>query len=190
MSDMNSDAKVRDLEHVLEEKEREVQMLRDSIHEYNKQNPVNEERIKGVERRVNELDGLLKGLMQEMLDIKACMQKISKSLDDGAVPVPKRVPRESKESGRYPPVVSPSAAAERKAASTAVAESNTKDSSKETLIIQPDGTMKPEIQSGEEMIVADHRTGRPAARRGDPRERKPLIFADDDDSIEIKRKNK
>ncbi len=189
MSGMNTDAKVRDLEHVLEEKEREVQMLRDSIHEYNTRNPVSEERIKGVEKRLNELDSLVKGLMEEMLDVKACLQKISKSLDENPVQVPKRVPRESKESRRYPPVVSPSAAAEMKA-SASESGSETEGSKREKLIIQPDGTMKPELQSGEEMIVADHRNGRPLGRRGDPRERKPLIYADDDDSIEIKRKNK
>lgn len=190
MSNMNSDAKVRDLEHVLEEKEREIQMLRDSIHEYNTRNPISEERMKGVEKRLNELDGLMKGLMEEMLDIKACMQKISKSLDEGVTSAPKRTPGESRESKRYPPVVSPSAAAERKA-SAAEAESEVAAKSREKLIIQPDGTMKPEVASGEEMIVADHRNGRPLGRRGDPRERKPLIYADDDDdSIEIKRKNK
>lgn len=186
MSDMNSDAKTRDLEHVLEEKEREIQMLRDSIHEYNERNPVSEERIKGVEKRINELDGLMKGLMGEMLDVKACLQKISKSIDDGSATVPKRTPRESR---RYPPVVSPSAAAERKASATE-AETPEPAPKKEKLIIQPDGTMKPEVQSGEEMIVADHRnSGRSAGRRGDPKESKPLIYADDDDSIEIKRKN-
>lgn len=58
------------------------------------------------------------------------------------------------------------------------------------MIIQPDGTMQPEERSGEEMIVADHRnSGRSAGRRGDPKESKPLIYADDDDSIEIKRKS-
>jgi len=187
MSDMNSDAKIRDLEHDLEEKEREVQMLRESIHEYNTRNPVSEERMKGVEKRINELDGLMKGLMEEMLDIKACMQKISKSLDEGEIPAPRRAQRGAKESRRYPPVVSPSAAAEKKAST---AEVTGAEASKETMIIQPDGTMKPEVQSGEEMIVADHRSGRSPGRRGDPREKKPLIYADDDDdSIEIKRKN-
>ncbi|WP_048151584.1 hypothetical protein [Methanolacinia paynteri] len=185
MSDMNSDAKVRDLEHVLEEKEREIQMLRDSIHEYNERKPVGEERIKSIEKRINEIDGLMKGLMEEMLDVKACLQKISKSIDEDSANIPKRTPRESR---RYPPVVSPSANAERKAA---VAEAAAPPAPKEKkMIIQPDGTMQPEERSGEEMIVADHRnSGRSAGRRGDPKESKPLIYADDDDSIEIKRKS-
>lgn len=189
MSGMNTDAKIRDLEHDLEDKEREIQMLRESIHEYNTRNPVSDERMKDVEKRINELDGLMKGLMGEMLDVKACLQKISKSLDEGEIPAPRRAQRETRESRRYPPVVSPSAAAERKA-SAAGADAEASKSSKETMIIQPDGTMKPEVQSGDEMIVADHRSGRSPGRRGDPREKKPLIYADDDDdSIEIKRKN-
>lgn len=190
MSGKNTDAKIRDLEHGLEEKEREIQMLRDSIHEYNARNPVSDERMNGVEKRINELDGLVKGLMNEMLDVKACLQKISKSIDEDDIPVVHKVQRETRESRRYPPVVSPSAAAERKSSNTEK-EAETSQSSKETLIIQPDGTMKPEVQSGEEMIVADHRSGRSPGRRGDPREKKPLIYADDDDdSIEIKRKDR
>lgn len=190
MSDMNTDAKFRDLEHELEEREREIQMLRDSIHDLNNLNPVSEERIKGMENRINEVDGLVKGLMQEMLDVKACLQKISKSLDVDGVPASRKLARESKESRRYPPVVSPGAAAERKASASSLPEAEPAPS-KEVLIIQPDGTMKPEVPRGEDMIVADHRNSRQQpGRRGDPREKKPLIYADDDDSIEIKRKNR
>jgi hypothetical protein len=64
------------------------------------------------------------------------------------------------------------------------------------MIIQPDGTMKRETKVGDDMIVADHRGGRtmgngtrrPGER--DPIDRKPLIYADDDDTVEIKRRKK
>ncbi|MDD3407907.1 MAG: hypothetical protein PHP13_07480 [Methanomicrobium sp.] len=189
-----SDARIRDLEHIVEEKEREIQMLRDSIHEFNNSNPVGEERVLRIERELKEIDGLVRGLTAEMLDLKACVQKLSKSLDE------KPVARKSDEikSKSYPVVESPKMVADRKSVEKARSASpeEPKEEQQEVLIIQPDGTMRREAKFGEDMIIADHRSGRISAngsrRPGerDPIDRKPLIYADDDDTVEIKRKRK
>ncbi|MDD3977303.1 hypothetical protein L1994_07945 [Methanomicrobium antiquum] len=191
-----SDAKIRDMEHIIEEKEREIQMLRDSIHEYNNINPVNEERVIQIERDLKEIDGLIRGLTAEMLDLKACVQKLSKSMDEK--PVRKTDDIKSK---NYPTVESPKVVAERKTAEKSLLSNSSKveeeEEPEEALIIQPDGTMKRETKFGDEMIVADNRGGRvgtnlkrrPGER--DPIDRKPLIYADDDDdTVEIKRKRR
>ena len=82
MDTVNSDAKLRDLEHIVQEKEREIQMLRENIHNYNASNPVSEERIIKLEREVKEIEGLVRGLTAEMLDLKAWVQKLAKSVED------------------------------------------------------------------------------------------------------------
>ena len=191
MSDMNSDPKTRDLEHELDEKEREIQMLRDSIHDFNSINPVSDERAKTIERRLDELESLVKGLTQEVLDVKACLKNISKSIGEDVPVHGHRGSGSGKGPGpkRYPPVVAPGAAADKRVAEVAEIEEE-QPKRKEKLIMQPDGTMKKEIQSGDEMIIADNRPRQASSgRRSDPLERKPLIYAEEDDSIEIKRKN-
>ncbi|MBN2734904.1 MAG: hypothetical protein JXQ82_08635 [Methanomicrobiaceae archaeon] len=195
MDARDNGAKIRDLEHIIEEKEREIQMLRESIHEYNNSNPVSEERILAIERNLKEIDGLVRGLTAEMLDLKACIQKISKNSDEK---ISIKRTEESK-AKNYPVVESPKIIAERKSAEkarSAAREEPEPEAAEEVLIIQPDGTMKREVKVGDDMIVADHRGGRsmgngmrrPGER--DPIDRKPLIYADDDDTVEIKRRKK
>ena len=193
----DSGAKIRDLEHIMEEKEREIQMLRDSIHEYNNSNPVDEDRIVAIERDLKEINGLVRGLTAEMLDLKACVQKLSKVSDEN--PVIRKW--EDPKSKNYPVVESPKVVAERKSAEKArpaPVEEKVANLPEEVLIMQPDGTIQREAKAGDDMIIADHRTGRmtgngntrrPGER--DPIDRKPLIYADDDnDTIEIKRRRK
>lgn len=197
MDTVNSDAKLRDLEHIVQEKEREIQMLRENIHNYNASNPVSEERIIKLEREVKEIEGLVRGLTAEMLDLKAWVQKLAKTVEDE--PVDRRtVVSEKSDKGRdYPVVESPRVAAERRSAEKArsapaapVQEIVEEKKDNEVLIIQPDGTMKREEKFGEDMIVADHRASarQPRVSGGREPDRKPLIYADDDDAVEVKRR--
>jgi len=187
----DSSARIRDLEHTVGEKEREIEMLKDSVKEMNGANPVSDERVKSLERQVNEIDGMVRGLTAEMLDLKAWIQKLSKSLEEKAA-IKKKEPVAVKERKNYPDVEKPVDVAVKKTEDNRRREE--KEKAEEVLIIQPDGTMKPERMKGDGMIIADHRGGRGPVRRGgerDPRDRKPLIYADDeDDSIEITKKRK
>ena len=198
MDTVNSDAKLRDLEHLVQEKEREIQMLRENIHNYNVSNPVSEERMVKLEREVKEIEGLVRGLTAEMLDLKAWVQKLAKAVEEE--PAEKRVVSSDKaDKGReYPVVESPKVAAERRSAEKArsapvvqeVEEKPAEDEDEEVLIIQPDGTMKREAKFGEDMIVADHRAAarQPRVSGGREADRRPLIYADDDDAVEVKRR--
>ncbi len=198
MDTVNSDAKLRDLEHLVQEKEREIQMLRENIHNYNVSNPVSEEMMVKLEREVKEIEGLVRGLTAEMLDLKAWVQKLAKAVEEE--PAEKRVVSSDKaDKGReYPVVESPKVAAERRSAEKArsapavqeVEEKPADDKDEEVLIIQPDGTMKREAKFGEDMIVADHRAAarQPRVSGGREADRRPLIYADDDDAVEVKRR--
>ncbi|WP_042705077.1 hypothetical protein [Methanomicrobium mobile] len=198
MDTVNTDAKIRDLEHIVQEKEREIQMLRENIHNYNVSNPVSEERMVKLEREVKEIEGLVRGLTAEMLDLKAWVQKLAKAVEED--PAEKRAASSEKaEKGReYPVVESPKVAAERRSAEKArsapvvqeVEEKPAEDEDEEVLIIQPDGTMKREAKFGEDMIVADHRAAarQPRVSGGREADRRPLIYADDDDAVEVKRR--
>ncbi|MBP5083713.1 MAG: hypothetical protein J6104_05735 [Methanomicrobium sp.] len=198
MDTVNTDAKIRDLEHIVQEKEREIQMLRENIHNYNVSNPVSEERMVKLEREVKEIEGLVRGLTAEMLDLKAWVQKLAKAVEED--PAEKRAASSEKaEKGReYPVVESPKVAAERRSAEKArsapvvqeVEEMPAEDEDEEVLIIQPDGTMKREAKFGEDMIVADHRASarQPRVSGGREADRRPLIYADDDDAVEVKRR--
>ncbi len=198
MDTVNTDAKIRDLEHIVQEKEREIQMLRENIHNYNVSNPVSEERMVKLEREVKEIEGLVRGLTAEMLDLKAWVQKLAKAVEED--PAEKRAASSEKaEKGReYPVVESPKVAAERRSAEKArsapvvqeVEEKPVEDEDEEVLIIQPDGTMKREAKFGEDMIVADHRAAarQPRVSGGREADRRPLIYADDDDAVEVKRR--
>lgn len=198
MDIVNTDAKIRDLEHIVQEKEREIQMLRENIHNYNVSNPVSEERMVKLEREVKEIEGLVRGLTAEMLDLKAWVQKLAKAVEED--PAEKRAASSEKaEKGReYPVVESPKVAAERRSAEKArsapvvqeVEEMPAEDEDEEVLIIQPDGTMKREAKFGEDMIVADHRAAarQPRVSGGREADRRPLIYADDDDAVEVKRR--
>ena len=198
MDTVNTDAKIRDLEHIVQEKEREIQMLRENIHNYNVSNPVSEERMVKLEREVKEIEGLVRGLTAEMLDLKAWVQKLAKAVEED--PAEKRAASSEKaEKGReYPVVESPKVAAERRSAEKArsapvvqeVEEKPAEDEDEEVLIIQPDGTMKREAKFGEDMIVADHRASarQPRVSGGREADRRPLIYADDDDAVEVKRR--
>ncbi|MBP5475922.1 MAG: hypothetical protein J6X83_06740, partial [Methanomicrobium sp.] len=138
------------------------------------------------------------GLTAEMLDLKAWVQKLAKAVEED--PAEKRAASSEKaEKGReYPVVESPKVAAERRSAEKArsapvvqeVEEKPAEDEDEEVLIIQPDGTMKREAKFGEDMIVADHRAAarQPRVSGGREADRRPLIYADDDDAVEVKRR--
>ncbi|UUX93475.1 DUF7518 family protein [Methanoplanus endosymbiosus] len=189
--------------------EREVSEIKDA-------SPEHDERVKSLERQVNEMSGMVRGLTAEMLDLKAWIQKLSRSLDENGAdnknvdarrtaadnrrPVtdvrrPATDNRKEadaiKERRNYPVPEKPVDIAVKK--SEDVRRREEKERSEEVLIIQPDGTMKPERMKGDGMIIADNRGGHIPVRRAserDPRDRKPLIYADDDDAVEITKKRK
>jgi len=137
-----------------------------------------EERIERLERRAAEMEALVKGLTDEMLDMKAVVMKLKK--DQRPAPVIQAVPpapsrnnarSEEKEPGFQSGTTSPPTQPPRE---------------KITLKMQPDGTLAPVREMGEDIIIASPRDGRPRGRDGAERARGELIIADDAEPTEQK----
>ncbi|MDD1676852.1 MAG: hypothetical protein LUQ40_03850 [Methanomicrobiales archaeon] len=144
---------------------------------------MSEERISDLEGKMKELEALIKGLTDEMLDLKSILMKLSRRDDErrAAVPAP-RMPSEVTVRPRKP---------------TAVAEQPRQQQPKDTgemeLIMQTDGTLKPERRSeSNNFIVASARFNpnismRNKGNKGKISEEEPkkeasdLIYAVDED---------
>ncbi len=192
------DAKIKYLEHELEEKERVLEQLREVE---NAPAPVTEDgRVTTLERRVRELEAVVKGLTEEVLDLKALTLKLVKTADrfegqstaprpgagraNAATSQPSSAPtvlvrpRNVEKLGPLPFSLSRQPVAVDPAPASAVSSENM------DLIMQPDGTIKPELRHKNEYIIAPNgpqsqRQGiRPAGDRSG-RHVDAVIFADE-----------
>ncbi len=133
------DAIIRNLEHQLEEKEREIDMIRESA----TNTGVQDDRFMALEKRVVEMEVLVKGLTEELLDLKSIVRKLVKEEK-------RPVQRPQADPSDHILVRSPKPAAEpeERKPDPKEAEENT------VMIMQPDGTLKPEPPLGEGVIIA------------------------------------
>jgi len=174
-----SGARVEYLEYELKEREKEQKKMAEG-----EKNPqISEERIRDLEGKMKELEALIKGLTDEMLDLKSILMKLSHRDDErrAAMQPAPRMPSEVTVRPRRP---------------TAVAEQPRKPEAKDTgemeLIMQTDGTLKPERRSeSNNFIVASARfnpnIGMKGKGKGKITEEEPkkeasdLIYAVDED---------
>ncbi|HJJ97262.1 MAG TPA: hypothetical protein O0X38_06475, partial [Methanocorpusculum sp.] len=113
------DTRMKFLEHELAEQEREL----NSKHEAGAETaatPVKSENTDVLERKVRELEAMVKGLTEEMLDLKSVTRKLAMQLEEmrggqSRVHAESRFgqkkPEPAPETGRPAPAVSPRAAA-------------------------------------------------------------------------------
>jgi hypothetical protein len=187
------DAKIKYLEHELEEKERVLEQMRevDRVPA-----PVAEDaRIGALERRVRELEAVVKGLTEEVLDLKALTLKMAKSAErhDGPAPVragsgrtiepPSSAPTilvRPRNAGKLAPLPASSSRTPPAPAEPAPAI----PAGEMDLIMQPDGTIKPELRRKNEYIIASNgpqnrRQGSRTAGDRSGRHVDAVIFADE-----------
>src|SRR5512137_3163457 len=69
-----SDAKIKYLEHELDQQEKLITMMESS--------GASEDRIAALEKKVREMEALVKGLTQELLDLKSIAMKMSKQTEE------------------------------------------------------------------------------------------------------------
>jgi hypothetical protein len=155
------DAKIRYLEFELEEKEKLVKMMESSG------SGAGEDRVAALEKKVNEMEALVKGLTQELLDLKSIAMKMSKQTEERSRQELKRM--QPIVQGSVPGAVSGSAAPQqggstvviRKGSRAAEAEPSAPAEPAMDMIMQTDGTMKLEPRRGEkDYIVASAGYGR------------------------------
>jgi hypothetical protein len=138
-----------------------------------------EDRTERLERRVSELEALLKGLTDEMLDMKAVVMKLKKDQRPAPViqvvtpPAPSRNKSPRSEDETVQDSVPPSAPSQP-------------PREKVTLKMQPDGTLAPVRDTGEDIIIASARDARMKGKDGGERTRSDLIIAEDVDPTEKK----
>ena len=160
------DAKIKYLEHELEEKERARDLLREADRrEAERPAGGNDDgRTATLERRVRELEAVVKGLTEELLDLKALVQKMSRAFEREEPPAHMRRAPSSRtpEPAESAPTVlvrprnadklSPQAPPVQTGVPLAPASAALSEDM--DMIMQPDGTIRPEKRIGKEYIVA------------------------------------
>jgi len=199
------------LRHIIEEKDREIGMLKENeedsgrmysgvteklshrfeelegmVKELTEGSGRTDARIaQGISQRVNQLEGMVKGLTEELLDLKAEVRKLSKVLEGKEELTPRPEIRRAR---------SVSERTVRRPEESPQPESRSMEPERHTAnIMQADGTIAQEPRKSDELIIAGNRpanmyqskTNREYRGR---EEKKPLIYADEDDTVEIKKK--
>jgi hypothetical protein len=138
---------------------------KDRSEENNMVNP-EDERIAELEGKVRELEALTRGLTDEMLDLKSIVMKLNTRAEERRV------------------VVQPRAAAPVKKEITAPAPAEASEGASLEMIMQQDGTLKPERRTNSDYIIASGRYGQKNVKKGKEGENAgaPLIYATEDDS--------
>lgn len=171
-----------------------------------------DDRLRDLERKMREQEAVIKGLMEEVLDIKSIVMKLSRDADERrkvtAVPAEAKKPAATLQAEpRAEAAPRPVRTVERKAPTRQVErrqpEPAVEDDRDLDLIMQNDGTLKPEPRRSSEYIVASTGSGIAAAKSrgkaGKPAERKlfveqkaarpvdDVIQAEEDDTVDLDR---
>jgi len=149
-----------------------------------------EDRIAALEKKVKEMEALVKGLTQELLDLKSIAMKMTKQTEE----------RSRQELKRAQPVVggAPAPAAAGSGSSTVVMRKGTKAADVEPakpaepamdMIMQPDGTMKLEPRRGDkDYIVASAGYGRNKKGLSAKPKQSDLIYAAEEEKTDPAKK--
>ncbi|HVP97535.1 DUF7518 family protein [Methanoregula sp.] len=183
------DAKIRYLEFELDEKEKMVNMMESSG------SGAGEDRVAALEKKVNEMEALVKGLTQELLDLKSIAMKMSKQTEERSRQELKRV----QPVAQGAPAAAPGGASGSQAAgSTVVFRKGARASDAEPeappepamdMIMQPDGTMKLEPRRGDKnYIVASAGYGRNKKGVSAKPKQSDLIYAVEEDKSDAAKK--
>lgn len=180
------DAKIRYLEFELEEKEKLIRMMESSG-----SGTVAEDRVAALEKKVREMEALVKGLTQELLDLKSISMKMSKQTEE----------RSRQELKRMQPIVQGQAAGDdakpsgstvvmRRGGRSAEPAAPAKPPEPEMdMIMQPDGTMKMEPRRGDKnYIVASAGYGRNKKGTSVKQKQSDVIFAAEEEKSDPAKK--
>jgi hypothetical protein len=187
------DAKIRYLSQELDEQEKKIHMMKDDATAPG--NPgagSTEERIVFLEKKSKEIEALVKGLTEELLDLKAITMRLSRSAESRA------------DIRRVQPAAQPGApAAAPSPGSTVVmqkrgrgeapaapaAQASPAPDEGMDLIMQTDGTMKMEKRRGDrQYIIATGNFRKGGAKSDTRRPKQDVIVAEDDDKADSKKK--
>jgi hypothetical protein len=171
-------AKIKYLEHELDQQEKLITMMETSL------SAATEDRIAALEKKVREMEALVKGLTQELLDLKSVAMKMNKQSEErsrqelrrgtivAGAPAQSAAPAASPSSSGST-IIRPKGA--RQAETPAAPEEPSMD-----MIMQTDGTMKAEPRRGDKSyIVASAGYGKKKGTVGRGKQ-SDLIYATED----------
>ncbi len=162
----HKDARIRFLERELAEREKEVESLKEA--ERTAVSGADDERLRELAQKVNELEALVKGLTEELLDVKSVVMELNRQAEERVKGVLEAEPRknqvqttiepravQARRSGGVPhPGRADALKAGEPAQKQADARADAGDGGEMDLIMQNDGTLKPERRKPSEYIVA------------------------------------
>ena len=169
-----SDAKIKYLENELDEQERQISMMESS--------GPSEERIATLEKKVREMEALVKGLTQELLDLKSIAMKMSKQTEERSRQELRRGPIVQGSQPASSPSVAPQPTMSA-SGTTVIRPKGTRADAPPAepemdMIMQPDGTMKLEPRRGDkDYIVASAGYGRNKKGTAAKAKQSDLIYA-------------
>jgi len=111
------------------------------------QQPVND-RVSELEKKVREMEALIKGLTNELLDLKSIVERLSSRVEEKRPPVMARPPGRLTVSRGQPGEAPPA------------------DDGELVRIMQPDGTMKEERRKDSDYIVASAKSAQALRNKG------------------------
>jgi hypothetical protein len=171
-----SDAKIKYLEHELDEQEKRITMMETSL------SAATEDRIATLEKKVREMEALVKGLTQELLDLKSVAMKMTKQSEERSR---QELKRGTIVAGAASQPAAPAAAPST--GSTVIRPKGARQAEAQAapteppmgMIMQTDGTMKAEPRRGDkDYIVASAGYGKKkSAAKG---KQSDLIYATED----------
>ncbi|HSQ93500.1 MAG TPA: hypothetical protein VLL74_04320 [Methanoregula sp.] len=170
-----SDAKIKYLEHELDQQEKLITMMETSL------SAATEDRIAALEKKVREMEALVKGLTQELLDLKSVAMKMTKQSEERSRQELKRAPLVTgapAAAATAPSSPSPSGSTVIRPKGARPAEAPAAPPQPEMdMIMQPDGTMKLEPRRGDKSyIVASAGYGKKKGAAGKGKQ-SDLIYA-------------
>jgi hypothetical protein len=116
-----------------------------------------DERVAALERKVKEIDALVKGLTEELLDLKSVAMKLSKASEERARAEMRMAKPGTGGQGQGPIILQtknrPSPAVQRPVQSPSQ-QAPQPETEKMDMIMQPDGTLKPEKRKNSDYIIA------------------------------------
>jgi hypothetical protein len=179
------DAKIRYLEFELDEKEKMVTMMESSG------SGAGEDRIAALEKKVKEMEALVKGLTQELLDLKSIAMKMSKQTEERSRQELKRAAQPIVQGAPVPGTAGSggSTVVMRKGARVAEVEPAKPSEPAMDMIMQPDGTMKLEPRRGDkDYIVASAGYGRNKKGLSAKPKQSDLIYAAEEEKTDPAKK--
>ncbi len=145
-----------------------------------------DERVAALEKKVREIDALVKGLTEELLDLKSVAMKLSK-VSEERTRAEMRMGKPAAAAGSVPVILQKKTTAAQAPPRSAQAPVETAPE-KMDMIMQPNGTLAPEKRKNSDYIIASAGFTRKKPGAGGQGKKSDLIVAEDEEKESAQKK--